>query len=300
MRIPIKFILCAFVLPTYFVGIAQSTDSDKFAIKAYANIGLGNAVNQKSVLPVTDKTSSANEFGLDFGWMFWKQRNHSLEANIGLGYSTSAVESSLHDFTYSYSAAADADMDGEEYIRHYELEYMKQKSITNRLTVPVYLSYAFRCNSWLRIHADLGVNFGFKISSKLSDLTGEGYCYGVYPQYDDLKIDESYLNDFGRNEYSNSAAQTPEPTGFSCSILTGVGADFRIYGPLAADLSFRYNAGLTNLYKSKYTDLAAITSNNASITYTVKEGQSIKAFTDYLKSSKLSQFALNISLIYRF
>lgn len=300
MKTNIKSILCGAALLSSLTAWAQGADGEKFAVKAYANIGLGSAVSLDSSLDGTSKKSSGNSFGVDFGWTFWQKQNHSFEANIGLGYRASSVKLSLENFDYRYQAPADADMDGDRYIRYYEIDHLSQKSTLGHLDVPIYLSYAYRCNDWLGVHADFGFNLGLKVSSKLSSLTGEGYSYGVYPQYSDLKIEESYLNDFGRSRYTESMGMAPTAKGFSCSVLFGVGAEFRIYGPLAADLSFRYNAGLTNLYDSAYAELGDISSMTAPVTYTVKDGQKVKNATDYLKLSKLSQLTLDVSLIYRF
>jgi len=130
-------------------------------------------------------------------------------------------------------------MDGESYIRYYELGNLHQKAQLGRISIPIYLSYAYRCNHWLGVHADFGVRIGFKTSSELSSVNGDAYSYGVYPQYDNLKIEDSYLNDFGQNDFITAQGLTPEVNSFSVSILIGVGAEFRIYGPLAADISLK-------------------------------------------------------------
>lgn len=300
MKQIIKTALCAIALSASLTGWAQSTDNNKFVVKAYANIGLGDAVKLNSDLPGISSSSSANDYGVDFGWTFWQKQRHSLEANIGIAYSASSVKMNLKNLDYTYSAAADADMDNDSYIRHYESVNLNQKYSLGRFIVPVYLSYGYRCTDWLKVHADLGVTLGFKVLSKLSELTGNGHCYGIYPQYDNLKIEESYLNDFGDNAYAKSTGDAPTANSFACSILPGAGVEFRIYGPLAADLSFRYAAGLTNQYNSVFKEVEPIDSRNAPVTYTVADGTQVKSLTDYAKSSKLSLISLKFTLIYRF
>ena len=191
-------------------------------------------------------------------------------------------------------------MDGETYARYYELSGIHQKLDMGRLTVPVYLSYVYRCNSRLRLHADLGVRLGFKVCSKVSEVSGEGYSYGIYPQYDDLMIDAGYMNDFGTKSYAKETAALPEANAFSCSVLAGVGAEFRIYGQLAADLSLRYLGGLTDQYKPGFSRTVGFDGNDSPVTYTVAGGERMKALSDYFTSSRLSQLRLSLSLIYRF
>ena len=300
MKTTIKSILCGIALFCSMAGWTQRANGEKLAIKAHTNISLNNAIDLDSPIDGIDNNSSCNDFGIDFGWTFLHKNNHSLEANIGIGYRAASVKMEVENLDYHYSAPADADMDGEKYIRYYEIDNLSQKSTFGRFEVPLYLSYAYKCNNRLSVHADLGFSLGFNVSTKLSSLTGEGYSYGVYPQYDNLKIDESYMNSFGRSNYTKEMGGEPHAKSFSCSILAGIGAEFKIYGPLAADLSFRYTRGLTNLYEPASAQGGNFNASNSPITYSVKDGQQIKSLTDYLTTSKLSLISLDISLIYRF
>ncbi len=295
-----KFAVLSFVLMAQITAWAQNADNKNIAIKAHANIGLGDAMNIESCLPEINQSSSASEFGVDLGWTFWRKQNHSLELNVGLAYSSSTLKLGIDNLNYSYSASADADMDGDSYTRHYELTGLEQNTDLSRFVIPVYLSYGYHCTNWLKLHVDLGLNFGFILSSKISGMSGTGYCYGVYPKYDNLKIEESYLNDFGSQKYSADMCSSPQTNGLTCSLMAGIGAEFRIYGPLSADLSVRYSAAMNNLYKDNITQLTSYTDVNSPITYTVKDGTRITSLTDYLTSSKLSNLGLNISLIYHF
>ena len=300
MRQIIYSLMCAIAFCVPFNSAARSKGNGKFAVKANANIGLGKAFGIKSSLPGMSPSSSANDFGVDFGWTFFSRKQNSLELNVGVSYEASDIKAELESCHYSYDASAGADMDGETYVRYYELSGIHQKMDMGRLTVPVYLSYVYRCNSRLRLHADLGVRLGFKVSSKVSEVSGEGYSYGIYPQYDDLMIDAGYINDFGTKSYTKEAAALPEANAFSCSVLAGVGAEFRIYGPLAADLSLRYLGGLTDQYKPGFSGTVRFDENDSPVTYTVAGGERMKALSDYFTSSRLSQLRLCLSLIYRF
>lgn len=294
-----RYILTALILTTNICAYTQSSENEKYAIKASAEFGLGNSISTSSDMSTLSTKSTMGNYGVDFGWTFWKKQNNRLELNVGLAYSPTSVTLDLGSFDYDYSAPADADMDGDTYQRYYEIGFMNQKVGYGRLTLPVYLTYAYRCNEWFGVHADLGLRFGFKTNSKLSKVVGEAYSYGIYPQYDNLLIDESYLNDFGKTDLAKARYVAPECSGFSTSLLVGFGAEFRIYGPLAADISLRYNAGFSNLFKGRY-DGQKFNSENAPVNYSVSEGQAVKSLTDYLNSSKVSQIALRISLIYRF
>ena len=293
-----KLIYISVALLSSLCGMAQN--DGKFAVKAHANIGLGDALNAKSSLEGLSTKTNSEEYGVDFGWRFWQKGRHSLEANIGLGLNTISTKLELPELSYSYAASAVADVDGESYIRHTELSGVSEKVNVTRLTLPIYLSYDFRCVRWLSVHADLGVRLGFKTSSKLSDVRGDAYSYGVYPQYDNLLIDAEYMNDFGRGDLEECNSASPEVSALTASLLVGAGFKFNIYGPLSADVSLLYDAGFSNLYNGKKVAGKGVTAETAPLTYTVKDGSQLKSLTDYLTTSKLSPLSLRISLIYNF
>lgn len=293
-----KLLASIFALVAIFYAFDLS--AQKFAVKAYGNIGFGDALNLKSSLPEAGMKSSANEFGLDFGYRFWQKPKHNLEVNIGLGYRNLSTDLSLSKLDYSYAAPTSADMDGESYIRYYEMNGLQQKNDVSQVTIHIYLSYGFQCTNRLGIHADLGAKLGVKTGSKISNVSGESYSYGVYPQYDNLMIDAEYMNDFGRKEISSYTTVNPDALSISASMFVGVGAEFKIYGPLSADLSLRYERGFNNIFKPQMEVANGFTASNAPLTYTVADGSSVRPLTDYLTTSKLSQLTFGISLICRF
>lgn len=301
MKLTARHIFLAALCATALTGAAQTADNHDFALKASAEFGLTNSFSISSALPgLTGKASETN-YGLGFGWTFFRSHGHSLEANVGvaLAYSPSTVTLDLGALDYNYAASAAADMDGEAYQRYYELSGMSQKVSASHLTLPIYLTYAYRCTGWLNVHADAGIRLGFITGSGLDKVSGKAFSYGVYPQYDDLIIDADYMNGFGNSDLSAARHMTPESEGFNAALLVGAGAEFRIYGPLSADLSLRYNIGLTDMYKGSYKG-GAFTESTAPVSYTVAGGQTVRPLTDYLRSSKLSQLSLRIALIYRF
>lgn len=299
MKFRTKYIILALAFISSAKICAQEQKNDKFAINVGAEIGLGNCLSTTSDITSMANKATSNNYEIVFGWTFWQKRSNSLEINVGVAYSPMSVDLDLTKIDYNYSASASADLDGDEHLRYYELNNILQKVSYDSFTVPIYLSYAYKCNKWLRIHADFGVRMRFKASSKLSSVSGDSYSYGIYPQYDNLVINDSYINDFGITNLADSKHIEPKCAGFSSSLMVGIGAEFRIYKHLAADLSLRYNAGFTNLFTAKYTH-SNFTEDSAPISYTVAEGQRVNSLTDYLYKSKIQQPTLRVGLIYRF
>ena len=278
----------------------QIPGQSPFSLKLSADIGLINSLSTKSEIGGLSTKANSGDYALEFGWRFWQRKGNSLQANIGIGYSPLSLKLTLPSVDYNYSAPASADIDGVPYIRYYELKDLTQKVGTGSILIPLYLRYAYSFNKIVALTADLGFNFRLTTYSKLNSSSGISYSYGIYPQYDNLLINAPYMNDFGATDLSTSNREDVRHNSFSASFMVGIGAEFNIWGPLSADLGFRYNAGLCNIFKKAVQLKSIYSAENAPVTYTVKEGQRIKPLSDYLSSSHLSQFSLNIGLIYRF
>ncbi len=298
MRYKATIAICTAMLSAFAVS-AQEAGNEDFAVKANAEIGIGKALSIQSALPGMKTSSSGSNFGADFGWTFWRKEQHSIEANIGLGYAYTTVKANIPGIDYSYSAPADADMDNDTYIRYYNMEGTFQKSQVQRITLPLYVNYNYQFSKVFSLHALLGFRFGFNFSPKLKDSEASVFSYGVYPQYGDLMIDAPYMNDFGT---ANVGANTSKPLGnkVTAAFLAGLGGEFRVYGPFSIDLSFRYEAGFNDLFKKAASIGTDFDASTAPVTYTVAEGQKVKPLSYYFTKSKISHFSAAISFIYHF
>lgn len=278
---------------------AQTDNGSDCALRATAEFGVANSLAATSSLPgATQKISSMN-FSLEFDRTFFRKGPQTLSFNIGLGYMTNALTSDLGEIEYSYNAGAAADMDGNPYIRYYELGSIHQKQQTGYLAIPLYLSYGYRINRFIKLHADAGFRFGFKVTSALNEVSGTSYAYGIYPQYDNLLINAPYLNEFGETDLADARKLSPEASAFNCNALIGIGAEFNIYGPIAIDVALRYNIGLTNLYKKGISGID-FKEDTAPVSYTVDGGQSVRPLSNFLTKSKFSNLAVMVGLVYHF
>lgn len=285
-----------------FSSFAQGGTFGRFAIKAYADLGVRSVSSIDCSLGDVSKKTGANEFGLDFGWTFWKHGRNSLEANIGVGYGRSLLTAHLRDMKYDYSAPATADMDLVPYIRYYELSDIHQKMITDRVVLPIYLKYSFQTSRLFRLNASVGIKEGFNVSSRIVNGRAKAFSYGVYPVYDDLMIDASYMNEFGESTISTSHTNSPETCKVTSSFLAGIGAELRLCDcqPVSVGIDVRYEGALTNMYKASWPSASAMDMDNALVTYTVADGQRMKPVSDYLGKSKLSRVSCMLYVSYHF
>lgn len=300
MKYKARFIGLTIALLPSLLASGQSIIKDRLAIKVTADIGLGKALGVDATLPEIKTKSSSFDFGFDVGWTFWKQNNQSLEANLGFSYGSMPLKAELSELEYNYSAPASADMDNEPYIRYYRLSDLQQKFSISRVTIPIYLNYRYQFTDLISAHALLGIKLGFLTSSKLTDTKGEASSYGVYPQYDNLMIDASYMNEFGNTVLTTARTLEAEGGSGASSFMIGAGAEVFIWGPLSADLSFRYESGFGDVFKKTTWTSTSFNEENAPVNYSVEGGQKIKPLSNYFTKSKISRLSCCISLIYRF
>lgn len=287
-------IACGFTVP--------QASAQRFAVKAYGDVGLGKAMSLTTALPGLTSKSSSHSFGVDFGYTFWRQGGNSLEANIGLGYRMATANFDLGALSFNYAAPASADEDGNPYQRYTTLTDVKQKVSLGYVSLPIYLQYQYRITDWLGVHADAGFGLGFRCAGSAGKVAGNADAYGVYPGYDDLVIKADYLNDFGEHSLRDAAVGETEMKGFAASVMCGAGFEFYIAEPVSLDLGIRYNAGLTDVLAGRYeiSDVKEITAESAPVTYTVAEGQQVKALSDYVTKSRLSPLSLHLAINIRF
>lgn len=282
--------------------LATQASAQRFAIKAYDNLSLGNAMSITNAQPGQTTKSSANSFGLDFGYTFWRNGNMWLEANIGLGYGFSSATFSLDGMKYHYAAPASADDDGNPYERYCEINRLKQQSTVGYFNIPLYLEYQYRPLKWLGLHAEAGFGFGIRTFNSTGRASGNIYSYGVFPEYDDLLIDEPYLDAFGNRELSGAGILKEKTTSFLPSVMIGAGLEFYTYEPVSFVVGVRYNAALTHTFKEGYdiTSSAEYSEQTAPIIYSAKDGLQVRPLSGYVTKSRLMPLSLHVGINIRF
>lgn len=282
--------------------IVPAASAQKYAIKAYDNIGIGNPMSVTHAQPSQGHSSSYNTFGVDFGYTFWRKGGSSLEANIGFGYAAAGATFSLPAMDYHYSAPTIADEDGNAYERYYELSDMRQTASVGYFTLPIYLEYQYRCLSWLGVKAEVGVGLGFRLHSGLGKVSGRAKAWGVFPEYDDLLIDEDYLDDFGERFLTNALVTDHQSHAFNASIMCGAGFEFYAYEPVSFELGVRYNHGLTQVFdgSKEIATGGGYTADTAPVYYTVAGGTQVRPLTEYTSKSKLNPLSIHVGVTVRF
>lgn len=299
MKYIAKNIIMAMAMLPALAASAEDAGSTKYAIRATAEKSLGDVLCLEYAVDGMSASSSAMDYSIDLGWKIWEKNRNSIEANIGVGYGTTTIKTQLSATDYHYAAPASADMDNDTYIRYYNLEGIYQKTRVERLTVPLYVNYRYNFSKVFSIHALLGFRFGFNLNTKIQGSDCKVFSYGVYPQYDDLMIDASYLNEFGSADVYRITTR-PKSNTMTSAFLVGAGAEFRIFGPVSIDLSVRYEGAMSSLFRSLDQNIIEFEAANAPVTYTVAEGQRMISLPSYFTLSLYSKCSAAVSLLYRF
>lgn len=299
MKYIAKYIITAMAMLPASAASAQDAGSTKYAVRATAEKSLGDALCLDYAVDGMSSSSSAMDYGIEFGWVIWEKNRNSIEANIGLGYGTTTIKTQLSATDYHYDAPASADMDNDTYIRYYNLDGIYQKTRVERITVPLYVNYRYKFSKFFSLHALLGFRFGFNLKPKMQDADCKVFSYGVYPQYDNLMIDAPYLNEFGSADV-HKITSSPKSNHMTSAFLIGAGAEFKIFGPVSIDLSVRYEGGMSNMMKSLNQYIPEFEPANAPVSYTVAGGQRMISLPSCFSLSLYSKLSGAVSLLYRF
>ena len=284
--------------------IAFEYHPTRWRVRPYADIALGGAF--KVDAPDAINTSNSGiSFGVDFGYIIPSRGKVKIGIFTGLGLSTGKIDMSVESLNYHYNAGANADMDGDTYVRYYELNDMKESIKMNHLSIPIYADVDFRASKRVSVYAQVGIKTYLNAGSKIDKLTGSVYSYGIYPQYQDLMIDESWLNEFGHSTISlDDNINDIQFKGFSADLMLGIGARIKLVGPLSLDLGINYvNPLIDRMDTTK--DTATLQSGNtnemqAPVTYTVAGGQVVNnTLSNYCKI-KSNPLKVKVGLTFKF
>ncbi len=292
-------ILAVSVAYTY----GQNIGSDKrFGIKAKADIGLGSAFNIDYSLPMESDKSSQNRFGLEFMYTFCRIGKNSLDAGTGIEVEMSSFSADFADFKYNYAADPEADQDGDYYIRHSAVSDAELNLKTLGLGIPIFIRYSYNIHDKWDLFAKSGLLLDLNLKSKSEYKNGTISSFGIYPQYDNLMIDDEWLNDFGTRDLSS--IKISDNPGFRTTLawMIEAGVRFHIIRDLSLSVGVNYNAGLTSGLRPDRIPIrdGDITEREAIITYNEDNGLIGKSLNNTMAKCKLNRIGMEIGLEFHF
>lgn len=283
----------------------------RWRLRPHFDIGLGKAFSRNGDDIFAESKSSGTSFGLDVGFSVLSKRRLSLGVYTGLGFSMSSLKLLYTNSNYSFNSTAD--VDGDNYVRHYQDLTLSQKIKINDFNIPLYLDLNLNLVKSLSFYIDLGVRYDANISHKVNETEGSSYVYGIYPNYDNLRMDEHWkdaagnpFNGFGHRQLGNTdllSSDLIDVNGFTISGMGGLGLRYNLPRiPLSIETGMSYVMGLTNLIET--SNIASV-GNNSPIVYNTISGNStstehVHNLTEMMSSVKRQQIRISIGLIYKF
>lgn len=255
-----------------------------------------------------DKQSSFG-LGVDFGYNLPIKGAFKLGLYTGLGYTSNTIDLSLSDYKTSFTT--DQDVDHDTYKRYYENVNIVQSVKFSELNVPLYLDMSVALGNVVSLYFDGGVIGHLNMSNSIDVTQGSGYVYGVYPQYDNLLLDEHWgYNGFGDLNLTNanlSENKVPNIKSFYADLLLGGGLRFSIpQTPVAIEAGFRYQSSLMEIV-SNSGDRASVggdvSYNSSILKNTIRNTESVevmRSLTDVFSSIKRNALNMHLSIIYKF
>ena len=287
----------------------------RWRVHPHFDISLGDYYNISTIDSKTSTSSSGNEFGVDFGYSIPSKSIVKLSINLGLGIAMSKFDITKPAWNYSYEATGEADIDGDSYIRKYEIGDITQTNSLSHLDIPVYVDADFCFSKKISAYVQVGVKNYMKISDKIKDNNFSDYIYGIYPQYDNLRLDEHWrqpngtpYNGFGHHDVTldNVAAPSLNAKGFTVDFFGGFGLRLKPFKtlPLAFELGMQYQTSLMDIVNTEPGSITLsegnISSQQTFSSYTVTGGENYKLLSSGVKGMKRSHMKLNIGLVYKF
>lgn len=275
----------------------------RFRLRPHFDFGIGKAFLRDGDEAFTDSKSTGYSFGVDLGVGLSSRRSFSLGLYTGIGLSLSTMDFSYQNNDYSFNT--NADVDGENYVRHYKDLNLSQKMKMTEINFPLYLDFDFKIVNSLSLYLDLGARFDLDMGHKVDATEGSAEAYGVYTQYDNLILDSHWpYNGFGNHQYGNTNlvnADLINVNSFTVCGMGGIGLRYSLSEiPLSFELGTNYVMGLMNLIET--TSISAL-GNSTPIVFNTISGTSstehVRNLTEMLKSMKRQQFRVNIGVIYK-
>lgn len=228
-----------------------SYTTHQWRLKAYYDIGLGNSLTLGDNSFYTESSSKSSSFGIDAGYVFPSEHKIKIGVFMGLGLSNYSLDLSKQTESYVFKAK---DIDEDDYMRNYENINMAQTTKIKEFSIPIYADFDWRFSKWASFYVDLGLKLNMNISNSVGEFNGSvGEVYGVYSQYGNLRLDESW----GFEGFTTGLKLTQDNLcddgnisvkKFAPDLMLGAG--FRVNiprTPLALDFGIGYQKGFGDL-----------------------------------------------------
>lgn len=224
--------------------MTMSYKSERWRLKLHYDQPFGYYTASTDVKPLTSK-SSAMEVGIDIGYNAYASTKFKFGIYTGVGISSSKLDLTLDTLNYAVETHGDADVDGDDYTRHYECMTGSESIKTSHLVVPLYFDGEIRLHDRVAAVLQLGIRNYLKISQSSSKFSlAADKVYGYYPQYD-MMLDHHWgFNNFGQGTQWNHSTNTVDFSTYGLDVFANAGFRVKLIPRLYADVLVGYQTAV--------------------------------------------------------
>lgn len=242
------------------------------------------------------KGGSSMNFGVDIGYIIPSSSKIKIGIFLGAAYSMSSMDFSVGARDYSYQTTGGvADVDGDDYVRHYRFSKIEQSVKVSDLMIPTYLDIDFRASRAFSVYLQAGVKTYLNLSSKTDNVKAVADIWGVYPQYGNLVLDGPWgddnsinYNNFGKNKEINSVSDAKLPLKtFTVDAFGGLGVRVKLTGRILLDVGANYQYGFMQINKN------VTLGSEELVSYTVNGGERLGSLIN--SHEKIYRRAINVN-----
>ena len=276
----------------------------RFKPRIEFSLGRNYALKGKSIDYL--KTQSKDlTMGFDFGYTFPTKSKMRIGIFTGVALSNSEVNLSIDDLNYYYYAGPNLDVDGDSYKRYYEVSNMKQTINLKMLMIPLYFDFDFLMSKSISTYLDIGVKAYSNLSNKVSTQL-DVYKYGIYPKYQNLFMDESWLNRFGSERLDDSSQQYDfVEVVKTVDAFVGAGIRIQLYRQLYFDLGLHYQLTVYKTPIEMPYETVSLSPNEAVtqcplVEYRQNGSERVHNIVSHFDGIKRNALKLNVGLLIKF
>ena len=266
----------------------------RWRIKPYFEFSVGKILDLGAEQEML-KSAYMMDYGIDIGYAMVSRPKFKLSFVSGFGLSTSKA---FLNTSFNYSYYEYSDVDGDSYNRYSDVSNFSATMKIQQYVVPFYLDFDFRLAKKVSLYLQGGAKVYFTSLFNVNDIVADVNVYGIYPQYNNLKMENYEPNDFKRKTITFDKQEIDKKY-FSMDFFGSLGFRFNIYKFLYLDTQVSFQTGYTPIYSSsrKIYLNGNISKYNALISY--KTSENIGTVTDIFREIKKSCVRLNIGLLFK-
>ena len=125
----------------------------RWRLRPHYDVTIGDFYKIKTTDDKINSSSSGNEFGIDFGYTIPSKGIVKFSVNLGLGVATSKINLDSPEFNYSYET--NEDVDGDTYLRRYQIGATDQAISLSHLNIPVYIDADFCFSRFVSMYVQI-------------------------------------------------------------------------------------------------------------------------------------------------